>query len=152
VEPGDKSLDCGGYEWCEWYDEFNGNVSGTLGPVVTVNQPWAQGRTVVDYTNLTQYLENNPTAHPHFHKPWRRFYFIFNAQTGQEYTMDTDGDGYPEYAPIDPYLSGSGNPYPPVVGDDGFLYVGNHYESTGQSRLMGWRMNLLCHHRSDSGA
>ncbi len=140
TEPGAESLDCGGYEWCEWYDEFNGNVNGTLGPVVTVNQPWAQGKTVVDYTNLTQYLENDPTPHAHFHKPWRRFYFILNAQTGQEYTMDTDHDGYPEYAPVDPYLSNSGNPYPPVVSGDGFLYLGNHYESNGQSRLMGWRM------------
>ncbi len=140
AQPGDESLDCGGYEWCEWYDEFNGDVSGTLGPVVTVNQPWAQGKTVVNYTNLSQYLENTPTSHPHFHKPWRRYYYILNAQTGQEYTMDTDRDGYPEYAPIDPYLSNSGNPYPPVVGHDGFLYMGNHYESNGQSRLMGWRM------------
>jgi hypothetical protein len=138
--PGDKSLTCGGYEWCTWLDEFNGNVNGTLGPIVSRREPWAQGKTVVDYTNLTQYWENNPNPNPHLHKPWRRTYFVLNAQTGQEYSMDTDGDGYTEYAPVIPIISNSGNPYPPVVGQDGFLYMGNHYESNGQSRLMGWRM------------
>ena len=87
-----------------------------------------------------QYLENNPTASGHYYKPWRRYYFILNAQTGREFTMDTDNDGYAEYAPVDPFLSNSGNPYPPMVNTDGFLYIGNHYESNGQSRLMGWRM------------
>ena len=138
--PGYKSLRCGGYPYCDQLDIFNGNVTGTLGPVVSVDQPWAQGKTVVDYSNVTQYLENNPNPHPYFHKPWRRFYFILDAQTGQEYTMDTDLDGFPEYAPVDPYLSNSGNPYPPVASPDGFLYMGNGYEPNGQGRFMGWRM------------
>jgi hypothetical protein len=89
---------------------------------------------------MAQYLESNPVVGPHLHKPWRRFYYIFNAQTGREYSMDLDQDGNAEYAPVDPYLSNSGNPYPPVAGKDGLLYMGNHYESNGISRLMGWRM------------
>jgi hypothetical protein len=139
-EPGYLSLSCGGYEWCDWLDEFNGNVSGTLGPVVTLSQAWARNQTVVDYSNVTQYLENNPSASGHYYKPWRRYYYILNAQTGREFTMDTDNDGYAEYAPVDPFLSNSGNPYPPMASSDGFLYIGNHFESNGQSRLMGWRM------------
>jgi outer membrane protein assembly factor BamB len=142
--PGSLSLSCGGYEWCEWFDEFNGNVSGTLGPIVSINEPWAQGKTVVDYSQLAEYFENNPNPDPHFHKPYRRFYYIYQTQPGPdqtavEYSMDVDKDGYPEYAPIDPFLSNSGDPYPPLVGSDGLLYMGNHYYSDGQSLLMGWR-------------
>ena len=140
IEPGYLSLECGGYQWCDGLDEFNGGQSNTLGPVVNIDQPWAKNQTVVDYSGVTQYLENNPNPAPHYHKPWRRICFIFNAQSGQEYTMDTDGDGYAEYAPLDPFLSNSGNPYPPMASSDGFLYTGNHYEANGQSRLMGWRM------------
>ena len=143
------------YLYCyhELVDEFNGNVSGTLGPVVSVNQPWVQGKTVVDYSNLLQYFEENPNntnPHPHWHKSYRRFYYIYDAQPGanqtaQEWSMDSDNDGFKEYAPIDPYLSNSGNPYPPIVvgtqsNSTRLLYMGNHYEYNGISRIMGWRM------------
>ncbi len=152
--PTDPNCSPSNYIYCysEWVDEFNGNVTGNLGPIVSVNQPWVQGNTVVDYSNLLQYFEENPNntnPAPHWHKAYRRFYYIYNTQPGanqtaREWNMDSDGDGFREYAPIDPYLSNSGNPYPPVVvgnqnSSTRLLYMGNHYESNGTSRIMGWR-------------
>ena len=48
----------------------------TLGPIVQINEPWAQDNTVVDYSRVTQFLEDNPNPHPHLHKPRRRSYII----------------------------------------------------------------------------
>ena len=112
----------------------------TIGPVVTINEPWAQGKTVVDYSHVTEYLENNPNPDPYLGKPWRREYIVLNASNGNEYTFDSDHDTYAEYAPVLSFGTGSGNDYPPVVGKDSLLYFGNLYFKNGQGRVMGWRV------------
>jgi hypothetical protein len=144
ISPGNDSLDCP-TSYCEIYDEFNGNVSGTLAPILSSSPSWALGKPVADFSNLAQYLEANPTPDARYHKPYRRYYYIYQAspganQTAVEYSTDLDHDGYPEYAPISPFRTNSGNPYPPMVGSDGLLYLGNHYFANVQGLLMGWRM------------
>lgn len=156
TRPGVGSMPtCSSGQYCEypeWVDEWRNNFSGYLASSAP-SQSWAQGKPVVDYTSLTQYFEENPNGQnpdQYWHKSYRRFYYIYNAtagpnQTAVEWSMDTDGDGFREYAPIDPILSNSGNPYPPVVignqtAANRLLYFGNHYESNGQSQLTGWRM------------
>jgi beta-glucanase (GH16 family)/outer membrane protein assembly factor BamB len=140
--PGTQSLNvqtnCGSYEWCEWFDQWNGNPSGTLGQIVA-SEAWALGRQEVDFINtLSEYFANDPTAHAHYHKPWRRFIYIFDAQTGQEWTMNSKNNR-PTYMPVDPILSNSGNIYPPVIGSDNLIYIGNHWDASSQSRIMGWK-------------
>jgi outer membrane protein assembly factor BamB len=114
--------------------------SDTLGPVVNINQPWAQGKTVIDYSRVTQYFEDNPASDPNLYKPWRREYIILNANNGSEYTYDSDHDGFPEYTPVLGFATGSGNDYPPIVGKDNLLYFSSLYFKNGQGRVMGWRV------------
>jgi hypothetical protein len=132
--PGDLDIE-------PWQDLFNAlfRSSDTLGPTVSINDSWAQGKTIVNYSRVTEYMENNPSPDPYLHKPWRREYVILNTTDGTEYTFDSDHDGYSEYAPILPTKTGSGNDYPPVIGKDGLLYFSNLYFSNGQYRIMGWR-------------
>lgn len=111
-----------------------------LGSTVSLSEPWAAGKTVLNYSRVTQYFENNPQAHAYLHKPWRRYYFVLNTSNGTEYTFDSDGDGYQEYAPVVPFTTDSGNAYPPVVGKDGLLYFSNLWLRSGQGRVMGWRV------------
>jgi outer membrane protein assembly factor BamB len=121
-------------------DEDLFQSSNTLGPQVVINDAWAQGKTIVNYSRVTEYYENNPSPDPNLHKPWRREFTILNASNGTEYTFDSDHDGYPEYAPILSFATNSGNNYPPVVGSDGLLYFSNLLYKNGIGRIMGWRI------------
>jgi hypothetical protein len=80
-------------------DLFPTEGEGTpVGP--TVPDPgWGEGYPVIDASRIAQYLENDPTAHPDKHKPWRRNMVVLYLSTGNEYTYDWDRDGYPEYIP-----------------------------------------------------
>ncbi len=140
-----------GYRWASspgadntesWQDLFNAlfQSSDTLGSVVTINESWAQSKTIVNYSRVTEYTENNPASGPYLHKPWRREYIILNSTDGTEYTFDSDHDGNREYAPIMSFATGSGNDYPPVVGKDNLLYFSNLYFKNGQGRVMGWKV------------
>jgi outer membrane protein assembly factor BamB len=148
--PGSKDIE-------PWQDLFNAlfQSSDTIGPVVTINEPWAQGKTVVDYSHVTEYLENNPAPDPYLGKPWRREYIVLNASNGNEYTFDSDHDTYAEYAPVLSFTTGSGNDYPPVVGKDSLLYFGNLYFKNGQGRVVGWRVGtpymVLSNNQGDEG-
>jgi hypothetical protein len=106
-------------------------------------QGWAHGFPAVDAGRITEYLEDNPQADPHKHKPWRRMLVVLNLSNGQEFTFDSDQDGYPEYIPATYWGTGSGNRYPPLVGVDGILYFGNSYNccSDAKGRIMGWNIN-----------
>jgi outer membrane protein assembly factor BamB len=140
-----------GYRWASspganntesWQDLFNAlfQSSDTLGPIVPLGESWANGKTIVNYSRVTEYTENNPSPDPYLHKPWRREYIILNSIDGTEYTFDSDHDGNREYAPILSFATGSGNDYPPVVGEDNLLYFSNLYFSNGQGRVMGWKV------------
>lgn len=138
ASPGDGSP-----KYTEIEDLFYDKSTSPDTPVatqVTVNQPWAAGKTVLNYSRVAEYYENNPQANAHLHKPWRRPYFVLNTSNGTEYTYDSDRDGYQEYAPILPFGTGSGNHYPPVVGKDGLLYFSNMLTRNGIGQVMGWRV------------
>jgi len=86
----------------------------------------------LDATRVFQYFEA---------KPWRRTYFVLDRATGVEVTLDFDGDGVPEYAPILWHGTHSGNRYPPVVAFDGVAYQSNAYMSgewIAGGQITGW--------------
>lgn len=129
------------YKNMQLYDIFPEQREGTtLGPEIPSGN-WSHGYPIIDASRITQYLEANPAAHPNQHKPWRRLFFALNLQTGQEYTFDSDGDGFREYLPASYWGAGSGNRYPPIAGADGLLYFGNIYLccSDAKGRIMGWQ-------------
>ncbi|MCK6624336.1 MAG: PQQ-like beta-propeller repeat protein [Anaerolineae bacterium] len=130
----------GNYREMQLDDIFPGASEGTLlGPQVAP-QAWAHGYPVINASRVTQYLENNPTSHPHQHKPWRRALVVLNRNDGSEYTFDSDRDGHREYIPIVWWGTNSGNRYPPLVGPDDILYQSNLYQccSDAKGRVMGW--------------
>jgi outer membrane protein assembly factor BamB len=106
------------------------------------------GDDLLDVTRIAQYYEINPNPDPSdpnrdlLYKPWRRTYLVLNRSNGQEYTFDSDGDGYREYAPILTLHTQSGNRYPPVVGADNLLYQTMPYMSAPWivgGHVAGWR-------------
>ncbi len=107
-------------------------------------QSWAHGFPAVDGHRITEYLENNPQPDTYKHRPWRRMFVVLNQSNGQEFTFDSDQDGFPEYIPATFWGTGSGNRYPPVVGGDGILYFGNSYDccSDSKGRIVGWNINF----------
>jgi hypothetical protein len=97
--------------------DFDSLERGTpVGVVIEPGDPehpdWAGARPVMDYsrpnitpqgrtTAVTEYLERDDSVDPtdeenHRGKPWRRTFFILDADTGEEYTTDFDQDGLPE--------------------------------------------------------
>jgi len=126
---------------------FPGAVSSTGSDIFddpAPSQDWAHGYPAVDANRITQYLEDDPQPDaPHLAKPWRRIYVVLDISNGHEFTFDSDNDGYAEYIPIAYWGTGSGNSYPPIVGEDGILYFGNIYEccSDSKGRVMGWNIN-----------
>jgi outer membrane protein assembly factor BamB len=77
--------------------------------------------------------------------PWRRTYFVLDADTGVEQTYDLNQDGQTDYAPISWWGARSGQRFPPVVGGDGLIYQANVYwvqPSTYATRghITGWYM------------
>jgi outer membrane protein assembly factor BamB len=105
------------------------------------DQDWARGKQVLDASRIAQYLEDNPNSDPNYHKPWRRVLIVLNQQDGDEYTFDSDNDGYPGYTPITMWGTHSGTIFPPLAGPDGILYVNNILQKSHipQGRVMGWK-------------
>jgi outer membrane protein assembly factor BamB len=108
----------------------NSPLGSLIGPTVP-NQNWANGNQVLDYSAVTDYLEE---------KPWRRTYIMLNRGDGREYTFDSDGDGRREYLPALMYGTHSGNRYPPIIGSDGILYFNNLHQNfyIPQGKVVGW--------------
>ncbi len=108
LEPGTRSAALPGlppddsYHKVQIHDLWPGvqNQYAEIGPVVASPGAWAHGRTVLDASRVSEYLENNPDGHVNWHKPWRRTYIVLRQTDGTEYTTDVDGDGFREYAPI----------------------------------------------------
>lgn len=149
LEPGTKSVldDSGspytGFAQMNIEDVWPEQIEGTtIGPEVGA-RAWSNGYPVVDASRLTQFLEDNPNPDPDRHKPWRRVVAVLNMSNGREFTFDSDGDGYQEYAPVGWWGTGSGNRYPPLVGPGGnIMYVSNMYEccSDAKGRVTGWNI------------
>ena len=104
-----------------------------IGAPVPNQGDWAHGRTVLDGSRISQYLEA---------KPWRRVLIVLNLSNGSEYTYDADTDSLPEYIPVTMWGTYSGNRYPPIIGPDDVLYVSNIYQkyTIPQGRVMGWKI------------
>ncbi len=92
-------------------------AAGSAGDTTGLAWSWAKGKTVVDASKATEYLENNGQERVNrpTNKPWRRTVIILNIADGGEYTFDSDGDSFPEYAPLLYAGTKSGNRYPPLV-------------------------------------
>jgi outer membrane protein assembly factor BamB len=138
----DDGTPFGHYRYMETHDLFQEAPYGTLiGPTIGT-QNWSHGYPVVDASRVTEYLENNPDGDPYDHKPWRKTFVVLNAANGNEYTFDSDHDGYPETMPIAIWGTNSGNRYPPVVGMDDIIYQNGLYIYTGDSQgmVMGWNL------------
>ncbi len=119
---------------------FQNMPDGSLFGSTVPNQSWANGKTVLNGSRLTEYLEDDPDANDLLHKPWRRVLIVLNRSDGSEYTFDSDGDGNPEYIPALMWGTHSGNRFPPIVGPDGILYFSNILQKFNipQGRVMGW--------------
>jgi len=114
-------------------DIFAGaSIGAFIGDQVS-GQAWANGKTVLNGSRITNYLES---------KPWRRVMIVLNQSDGSEYTFDSDGDGIREYMPVTLWGTHSGNRFPPIVGADGLIYVSNfmQYYSIPQGKVMGWKI------------
>ncbi|MCB0139351.1 MAG: PQQ-like beta-propeller repeat protein [Caldilineaceae bacterium] len=116
------------------------------------NPAWPDGAIEVDAGRATEYWEDDgairfdrPT-----NKPWRRTTIMLDAVTGAEITLDTDGDGNPEYAPFLSVGTKSGNQYPPLLMPDQsgtpnqVLYKLNFAEyqpewNISRGAVMGWQ-------------
>jgi len=124
-------------------DIFSNGTEGQIIGNEVPSQTWAHGYPVVDAHNITEYLEDNPQSDTYKHKPWRRMYVVLNISNGQEFTFDSDNDGFPEYIPATYWGTTSGNRYPPIVGNDGLLYFSNLYKccSDAKGRVMGWNID-----------
>lgn len=138
-DPGTTSLDDpAGNDYGKVFDMdrdavFDGSEPrGLIGPPVS-NQTWASGNDVLNYSAVTNYLED---------KPWRRTLIMLNRGDGSEYTFDSDGDGRREYLPALMYGTHSGNRYPPIIGSDGILYFSNVFQAQPgnipQGKVAGW--------------
>ena len=116
-----------------------------IGPTVSISDPWTHGNTVRDASLICEHYEDNPDGDIDLHKPWRRLSIILDLDDGTEYTMDTDGDGYPEYCPVG-YYGKRSQMYPPIIGinDDVYYQLSliARTEGYGMTRgqVFGWNM------------
>ncbi|MCB0193210.1 MAG: PQQ-binding-like beta-propeller repeat protein, partial [Anaerolineae bacterium] len=130
--------------------EFN---SGSSGDTTGIQWGWGNGKSVVNASKVTEYLEDNgqTNVNQSTNKPWRRGVIVLNTSDGSEYTFDSDKDGRREYAPFLFVGTKSGNRYPPLVIPQGInghttdvLYAQNFDEYKGgwgisRARLTGWQ-------------
>jgi hypothetical protein len=131
----------------EIFPNRNIDPQGTLvGPLGNEPGDWVAGTRTLDTSKsittengstfpITEYMEKYP---------WRRTIFFLKASDGSEYTMDTDGDGKPDYPPFLYFgAKGTGTRFPPVVGADGVLYMLNTYLSSEipGGNIVGWKMD-----------
>jgi outer membrane protein assembly factor BamB len=109
------------------------NKNDSFAAVASSDGPWADGTDTVDATAAAEYFEE----HPH-----RRTIFIFDRASGEEVSLDLDGDGNPEYAPLLWFGTHSGTRFPPALGQDGVLYQSAplYYDRwIPRGRIVGWQ-------------
>ena len=111
----------------ETYTMYGAGLRSTY-RFTSINDEWAKGKTVLDYTPSLQYFEQHP---------YHRTYTILDGSNGEEYSMDFDLDGKSEYFPVWPVFNPS-TENPPVIGPDGLIYINNLYQES-RSRVMGWK-------------
>ncbi len=125
-----------------WETDPHGTLIGPLG---TAPGDWATGTPTIDASKTNEIASSTPITEYLEEKPWRRTLFVLDRRTGEEITYDFDSDGRPEYAPaLWGGTTGSGNRYPPVVGNDQVLYFRNTYMSAGSiagGGITGWQVD-----------
>jgi hypothetical protein len=114
ARPGTRSIDNNG----SYY--FYALDAPGYGQPVTVNEPWAQGKTILNYQSVIDEYQQ---------KPWRKFYTILDAVNGQE---------YPIPFPALPVLS-PGIQHPPIIDPQNNLIFTNNLYTENRTRVMGWR-------------
>jgi outer membrane biosynthesis protein TonB len=129
--------------------------TGSSGDNTGIQWSWGSGKSVVDASKVTEYLENDGQVRTNrpTNKPWRRGVIVLNVMDGTEYTFDSDNDGHPEYSPFLFVGVESGNRYPPLIiptkDDQGsvneVMYAQNFHEyrsgySISRAKLMGWQV------------
>jgi hypothetical protein len=120
-----------------WQSDPDGTLAGPLG---TTPGAWAAGTPTIDASKSNEIGSSTPVSDYLAEKPWQRTMLILDRMTGREVTYDFDGRV--SYAPaLWAGTTGSGNRYPPVVGNDGVLYFRNGYVSDGAitgGGITGW--------------
>ncbi len=101
----------------------------TVYQTTTLSEPWAVGKTVLDYSATSLHLQQ---------KPWQRIYTILDADNGSEFTTDFNHDNIPEYLPVWPVMNPSTQSPPMVDPNDGLIYFDN-YKDNSRSYVMGWK-------------
>lgn len=123
-----------------WQSDPDGSLIGPAG-----NEPgdWAAGMPTIDASKSNEIGSSTPITDYFEAKPWRRTMFVLDRMTGEEATFDFTGDGKTGYVPaLWSGTTGSGNRYPPVVGNDHVLYFRNSYMSDGAiagGGITGWQ-------------
>ncbi len=156
MNPGSNSLPPGGgfnriIKEEVWPEEtYATNVN--IGPSVPgYSEAWAHGKTVLDGSRVAEVLENDANkADWHVHHPDQRSTIFINRADGTEYTLDLDGDGHTDYAPLGWVGTSTGNRYPPIVnGSDDVIYQaalsGRTSGDFGMVRrtVFGWKMGTI---------
>jgi hypothetical protein len=124
-----------------WQTDPEGALAGAIG-----SEPgdWVAGTPTLDAGRANEVGSTTPITEYLASKPWRRTFFVLDRSTGQEVTFDFKGDGNSSFVPaLWAGTTGSGNRYPPVVGNDGALYFRNTYLSDGAisgGGITGWQM------------
>jgi len=114
-------------------DLWSSAPKGTpIGPITeNIPGPWPIGTRGLDISQPSRDASGSAISlavSEYFEtKPWRRTVFVFDRNTGKELTTDFDADGKPEYAPFIWYGEDSGNRFPPVVGNNGVMYLTQSY-------------------------
>jgi outer membrane protein assembly factor BamB len=123
-----------------WQTDPDGSLLGPLG-----SEPgnWVAGTPTIDISQTNEIGSSTPATEHFEARPWRRTMFVLDRMTGQEVTFDFAGDGKASYIPaLWAGTSGSGNRYPPVVGNDQVLYFRNTYmadRAIAGGGITGWK-------------
>jgi outer membrane protein assembly factor BamB len=126
------------------FPDWKSDPDGTLiGPLGTEPGSWAEGMPTIDASKSNEIGSSTPVTAYFEEKPWRRTMFVLDRITGEEVTYDFNGDGRVGYLPaLWAGTTGSGNRYPPAVGNDGVLYFRNAYMSDREiagGGITGWK-------------
>ncbi|OGV96256.1 hypothetical protein A2W24_04105 [Microgenomates group bacterium RBG_16_45_19] len=116
-------------------------VEGTyMGPVLSPRS-WSNGYSLFDAHSVTEAWEADPVAVDGKHLYWNRPMVALYLTNGQEYTYDSDGDGFGESLPFAWWTKPGATRYPPVVDSSGaILYAGGPFRccSDAKGKVYGW--------------
>lgn len=146
VFPGSAAFDgkMHGTERSDLFPNWETDPDGTLvGPLGSEPGDWVAGTPTIDASQTNETGSSTAATDYLAAKPWRRTLVLLNRDTGEEVFFDYASGGLPGYLPaLWAGTTGSGNRYPPVVGNDQVLYFRNNYLSDGPiagGGVTGWK-------------